>query len=266
MASVGAGLKFMAFFLWCCLVVPLQGLVLLLHKGQGLYVIPHIWHKGVCLIFGLRVDYAGTPHTTGQTFFVFNHVSYLDIPVIGSVIKASFVAKEDVAGWPVFGFLSRLQNTAFISRKARDAGNEKNRLEDMLAEGRSLIVFPEGTSTDGAQVLPFKSSLFSLALVERPSGSLMIQPVTLELLTVDGAPVSHNNVSDNKKRDLYAWYGEMTLPPHLWDFAKCRGARIRLHFHAPRDASAYTCRKALAQECRRDVAGGLYQADISMAA
>lgn len=250
-------LKALLFFLWCAIVAPLQMIVMIFHRGHGAYLIPYFWQKGVCRIFGLKVIVEGTPLHDQQTLFVCNHVSYLDIPVIGSVLKASFVAKKEVATWPVFGFLSRLQQTAFISRSRGDAQKEKNALSNMLDEGKSLILFPEGTSTDGSDVAPFKSSLFSMTL-DDSRHALMIQPVTLRIEQVNG-----QNPDAQAIRDLYAWYGDMTMPPHLKAFTASRGALIRLVFHDPIDPKTYTDRKFMADQCRDIIRSGLGRSTVA---
>lgn len=239
------------FFLWCLVMVPPQVAVMMFTRGPAAYTLPWLWQRGICRIFGIKVLIEGAPLTSRQTLFVANHVSYLDIPVIGCVLKASFIAKKEVAGWPVFGTLSRLQQTAFISRARGDAQKEKNALSNMIAEGKSLILFPEGTSTDGRDVVPFKSSLFSLTL-DDGQRALMIQPVTLRVEAVDG-----RSPEDQSVRDLYAWYGDMTMPPHLKAFAGSKGAVIRLIFHEPIDPRGYADRKTLADACCAAVRSGI---------
>ena len=244
-------IKAACFAFICLLTVPLQLLVLRFTHGKCAYSLPYFWHNCICRIFGLKVRVEGTPLHNQQTLFVCNHVSYLDIPVIASVLRASFVAKKEVAGWPVFGTLARLQQTAFISRSRNDAQKEKYALSNMLDSGKSVILFPEGTSTDGRSVAPFKSSLFSMTLDGNRNG-MLIQPVTLIVDEVDG-----RSVADQAVRDLYAWYGDMTMPPHLQGFTASKGAVIRLVFHPAIDPVAYADRKALADDCRAAVEGGL---------
>ena len=227
MAGFVAILKLVAFLLWSALLVPVQLVIMMFSGGKPSYAVPHIWHKGVCRILGLKAIVEGKPCTDRQVIFISNHLSYLDIPVIASVLKASFIAKGEVAGWPVFGFLSKLQQTAFVSRSKSTLGNDKNALEYMLKDGRSMILFPEGTSTDGRTVVPFKSSLFSIALADDGT-DIWLQPMTLSMISVDG-----REPSDQTTRDLYAWHGDMTLSPHLSAFAKTRGATIKITFHAP---------------------------------
>ena len=253
MRSLIASLKILAFLFLCLLAVPTQLLVLALHKGPYSYIVPQLWHKGVCLIFRIKVHISGQPYTQSQTLYVSNHLSYLDIPVIATVLRASFVAKKDVASWPVFGFLSRLQQTAFIQRNRGAAAKEAGALDTMLENGKSLIIFPEGTSTDGQSVIPFKSSLFSLAV--RPAmQDLKIQPFSIRLNRVDGQPPTTQPL-----RDTYAWHRDMEteLPTHLWLFAKSKGADITLLFAPPVKASDYNDRKTLAKHCFETVSNGV---------
>ena len=253
MTSFKASFKLVLFALWSLLLVPPQILLLLLTKGPAAYYIPNLWQKGVCTIFGIRLEVCGTPETRRQVLFMSNHISYLDIPAIASLLKASFVAKGDVANWPVFGFLSKLQQTAFVERKRTSIGKEADSLQGRIAAGRSLIIFPEGTSTDGQTVLPFKSSLFSLALNDN-NADLYVQPMTVQVLEVNG-----REPRTQEDRDLYAWHRDMDteLPTHLWRFAQTSGAKLRMTFHEPLRAAAYEDRKVLAQACHDNVINGL---------
>lgn len=260
MAGLTATLKLVAFLLWCAVMVPIQMLIMLFSGRKPAYTTPWIWHNGVCKILGLNVIVEGKPCTDRQVIFISNHLSYLDIPVIASILKASFIAKGEVASWPVFGFLSKLQQTAFVSRSKTTLGNDKNNLENMLKDGRSMILFPEGTSTDGRSVVPFKSSLFSIALAIEET-DIWLQPMTLSIINVDGNPPVAQDV-----RDLYAWYGDMTLPPHLSAFGKTKGATIKITFHEPISARATPDRKILASRCYEAVAGGLENPALAFAA
>lgn len=254
MSSIRAALKFLGFALLCVIAVPAQVLLMTFHKGRGAYVIPHLWHRGVCAVFGIRAEIQGTPVTDRQVLYLSNHLSYLDIPLLASVLcYQSFVAKSDVSGWPVFGYLSKLQQTVFIQRSRSAAAREIGTLDTVLHTGRSLTLFPEGTSTDGRNVIPFKSSLFAIPL-QSGLADLMLQPVTISILSVDGqAPATHN------LRDLYAWHRDMDTPlgAHLWRFAKTSGSRIRIVFHPPIRSGDFSDRKELAQTCFEAVCKGL---------
>ena len=253
MSSVKAFIRFILFFVLCIPVVLLQLLLLSVYRGPHSYFIPNLWHRGVCIIFGVHVRVEGIPYRDSQTIYVGNHLSYLDISAIGNFLKASFVAKADVANWPVFGFLSKLQQTAFISRSRKDARKEKNALENMIEKGKSLIIFPEGTSTDGKTVRPFKSSLFSIALGS-DNPALMVQPFTISMSSVNG-----KSVEKQEDRDTYAWHIEMDtkMHQHLWSFAKSKGCTLTLTFHEPIVAKNYDDRKEMAQICHEKVLDGL---------
>lgn len=230
-------LKTILFLLWCCVMVPLQMIVLLFHKGQGAYIIPKYWHKGVCVIFGIKVKITGKPVLDRQVMYVSNHLSYLDIPSIGSFLKASFIAKLEVASWPVFGFLSKMQQTAFVDRSGARVKEDHYDLGSMLDAGKSLILFPEGTSSDGQTLLPFKSRLFTL-VIERV-GHVVVQPFTIRL----------PDAKTQADRDGYAWYGDMDLAPHLWALAKTSGVTVELVFHDQIEVDETTERKALTEQC-----------------
>lgn len=252
MSILRAIIRLVLFFFLTALIVGSQTIILPLYRGPASYILPRLWQSGTRRIFGIKAITEGAPDTSRQSLYVSNHLSYLDIPVIGTFIKASFVARGDLSGWPVFGYMSKMQQTIFISRKREDAEKGKEALEKTLSEGKSLIIFAEGTSSEGSSVLPFKSSLFTLAL-ENPTGKpLQVQPITISLLEVDGQPAATSAV-----RDLYAWHSDMTLGRHIWAFARLKGAKVLVKFHPPRDAAAYRDRKALCTDCYNDVAGGL---------
>lgn len=256
MRSFKAALKISAFLLWSLALVPLQMLVLLFHKGKGAYAIPFLWENGVRKIFQIRYTAEGTPLRNHQTFYMSNHLSYLDVPLLGSILPASFVAKSEVEKWPVFGFLSKLQQTEFIERRRTAIADEAAKISQKTASGRSLIIFPEGTSSSGYNVKPFKSSLFTLALGPG-NDNIYIQPVTISLLKVDG-----REPASKDERDHYAWPLDldMELPEHLFRFAKTSGADLRVTFHPPVRARDFTNRKTLANTCYESVSKGLEKA------
>jgi len=254
MNSIKASLKMLAFALLCVPIIPTQLLILAFHKDRAAYIIPRLFHKGVCAIFGVKIQKIGTPYTDSQVIYMSNHISYLDISAIGGIIPyASFVAKKDVSGWPVFGFLSTLQQTAFISRDRNDARKEANALDTMLQAGKNLTIFPEGTSTDGLDVVPFKSSLFSLAYQDGLD-DIVIQPVTIRVLSANKKPVVTQD-----DRDIYSWHVNMDteLHDHLWAFAKRSGAVLEITFHDVIPARDCKNRKVLAKACYEAVCSGL---------
>ena len=252
MTAFFAALKFAQFIFWSLLLIPPQMIVLRFTHGDASYILPRLWHKMICRAFGITVETENIPAVDGAVLYVSNHLSYLDIPALSCVLRASFVAKADVADWPVFGLLAKLHQTVFVSRSKQDIETESLAIKNRLRQGSRLIIFPEGTSSDGAQVLPFKSSLFNFVLDEDIASSLTIQPFTIELTEADG-----KKITSQQDRDYYAWHGDMTLMPHFWQFAKLKGAKVKLHFHAPVKVKEGENRKELALRCHKMVAAPL---------
>jgi len=188
----------------------------------------------------------------GHVLFAGNHLSYIDISTIGSVLSATFISKDDVKNWPLFGVLASISKTIFISRDRNAAVKCIADIKSSLDQGRSLILFPEGTSTNGVEVLPFKSSLFELFLNADLKEKLIIQPFTISIQRVDGRDVK--TIQDH---DYYAWHGDMTMIPHLWDLAQSKGVDILISLHKPLKASDYDNRKTFAFDCHNAVAKGL---------
>ncbi len=248
---IRAGLKFFVFFLLCLVIVPSQSMLLLFTKGPKAYILTRAWHAGVCRIFGIKIRQSGVPYYDSQVIYMSNHMSYMDIPVLGSLIKnASFVSKNDVANWPVWGFLSTLQQTAFISRSRSDTQKEAYALDTMLENKKNLVIFPEGTTGNGLDIMPFKSSLFALTLKDGLK-DLVIQPVSLQI-RAEGAALQ-------KACQSYAWPKEdaRELHHHLWDLAKTSGVEIAVTFHPIIEAKSFNDRKILAKQCHEAVCNGL---------
>jgi len=211
-----------------------------------------LWHRGVCIITGMKVRAYGTPHKDQRVLLAGNHISYLDIPVLASCFDITFVAKSDVASWPVFGFLARIAQTAFIERKPSKARQQKAELKNRLMAGGNLMIFPEGTSSDGTKVLPFKSALFEMVMENDIRDHCFIQPVTASFRrTATGIPLT------DQERDFFAWYGDMTLLPHLWTVFCLPGVQIDIFFHPPQKASAFDTRKEVATWAQANVEQGL---------
>ena len=194
--------------------------------------------------------------TAAPTLFVSNHLSYLDIEVLGSLIPGSFVAKTEVGTWPFFGALARLQRTVFVDRNRRGSADaQRDSLQSRLEAGDNLVLFPEGTSSDGNRTLPFKSALFAAAGLRIDGKPLTVQPVSLACTTLDGIPLGR------RLRPIYAWYGDMDLVPHLWNVVKQGQLRITVIFHPPVTLETVRSRKALADHCWRAIAAGVSDAN-----
>jgi 1-acyl-sn-glycerol-3-phosphate acyltransferase len=208
--------------------------------------LPRFYHRRCRRILGLRVRRIGRPVTARPVLFAANHISYLDITVFGSLIAGSFIAKNEVREWPLFGWLARLQRSVFIDRRARSTAAQREAIAGRLAANDALILFPEGTSGDGNRVLPFKSALFSVA-----DGAVTVQPVSIAYTRLDGMPIGR------ELRPFFAWYGSMALLPHLWTMLGLGTVEIVVEFHRPTTLAECGSRKELARYCQERVSFGL---------
>jgi 1-acyl-sn-glycerol-3-phosphate acyltransferase len=213
--------------------------------------LPPAYHRLVCRILGIRVAAQGEMAKNRPLLIVGNHTSYLDIEVLGSLIPGSFVAKAEIARWPFFGWLAKLQRSVFIERRSSKAREHKDEIEKRLLEGDVLILFPEGTSNDGNRILPFRSALFSVAERRVEGEALVVQPVSLAYTRLDGMPMGRSF------RPFFAWYGDMELPPHLWQMLGLGIVTAEVIFHEPVTIDRFGSRKALAEHCWRIVSEGL---------
>ena len=231
-------------------LMPLQQLFVWFWPAMA-RAFPMYYHRLVLRILGVRLKIVGIPPGQGPTLIASNHASWLDIPVLSAVAPLSFIAKREVNGWPFFGALARLQRTVFVDRARRHAtGSSRSEIQERLKAGDTLVLFAEGTSSDGAHVLPFKSALFGAA--EYPG--VAVQPVTI-------AYTGHRNLPMNRRlRPSYAWYGAMDLPPHLWAALASGPIDVTVICHEPLSLEAGMDRKALARHAENLVRQGLVRA------
>lgn len=247
-----AALRLAALFALMVALVPVQ-VVYRFVRPSDPFRIPQIFHRGIMRILGFRLRVHGAIASPSPVLFVANHASYLDIPILSALVPAAFAAKAEVNGWPLIGFLARLQNTVFLERRAVRARQQRGFLREQLAKRQNLVIFPEGTSTDGLKVLPFKSSLFSVVEEGLADIGLTVQPVSIVCTGLDGMPITRS------WRPFYAWYGDMTLAPHLWNVLKLGHFTVDIIFHPPVKPQSFSDRKALAQYCHQQVARGIEQ-------
>ncbi len=222
--------------------------------------LPVQYARALCTLLGIRIETYGRPCREKGVLLAANHTSYLDMPVLAAVIPLSFVAKSEVAKWPLFGTLSGLVRTVFVERERRSkAGLQRDRIRERLEQGGTVVLFPEGTSSDGNRVLPFKSALLSSAdaMVLEDNGQMrrvLVQPVSVAYTRLHGMPMGR------ELRPFFAWYGDMDLVPHLWE-AFCLGPiDVMVHYHPPLTVDRFPSRKELAAECERLVGEGVAHA------
>lgn len=253
MPPQGSALRLVRVVAYCALtfsLMPVQA-ALLLARSPLAARLPSFYHRLVCRILGIAIERRGVPSPARPTLFVANHTSYLDIEILGAAIPGSFVSKADVDGWPLFGWLARLQRTVFIDRKRRSVARQRDALSARLRAGDQLILFPEGTSGDGQRLLPFKSALFAAVTESEGAGDIAVQPVSVAYLRLDGMPLGRSY------RPLFAWYGDMDLAPHLWTVLGLGRLGVSVTFHPAVRAADFPSRKALADHCAAVIAAGL---------
>jgi lyso-ornithine lipid O-acyltransferase len=231
-------------------LMPVQALLLLVRSPLAARL-PRTYHRLTSRILGFEVTVVGAPSTLRPTLFVSNHSSYVDIEILGGLVDASFIAKSEVARWPFFGWLARLQRTVFVDRRAHTTHRQRDAIVERLQEGDPLILFPEGTSNDGTRVLPFKSALFASVHGTDFHRAVTMQPVSIAYVTLDGMPIGRFF------RPYFAWYGDMELAPHLWVMLGLGRVGVVVEFHAPLSVSSFPTRKALAEHCWHVVSAGV---------
>ena len=218
--------------------------------------LPVAYHRICARLLGFDIVVRGKMATSRPVLFVGNHTSYLDIMVLGTIIEGCFIAKSEVAHWPLFGWLAKLQRTVFVERRSpRTAHHQRDEISARLAAGERLILFPEGTSNDGVKVLPFKSALFAVAETSANSTPLLVQPFSIAYTELAGLPVGR------EWRPLISWYGDMELGPHAWRILTFSRVRAEVRFHEPVTIGQYGSRKALAQHCFEVVRAGAAEAN-----
>lgn len=239
------------------LVMVLTGLLILLLVrlverpicGQNRPVTPYIT-QGVCrlalMMIGVRLTVIGA-HMPHYGAVVANHASWLDIFTLNAAKRIYFVAKSEVEGWPLIGWLARATGTVFIARRQQDAKIHLDIFANRLNAGHKLLFFPEGTSTDGLRVLPFKSTLFQAFFAHDLRDTLHIQPVSVKYTAPPGF-----------EPRFFGWWGDMALAPHLLKtLAGGRGGHVAVIYHTPVAVADFADRKALALYCEDKVRQGL---------
>ncbi len=206
-------------------------------RGQGWAY--QVWSRALCALLGVHVTIRGKVPEP-PFFLVSNHLSYVDIFVLGTALPCVFVAKAEIDGWPIFGAMCRSVNTIFIDRRAkRKLPQILARIDEALAAGQGVVIFPEGTSGAGDCVMPFRSPLLEFAM----SFAGGVHHATISYRTPEGEAPTHLAV---------AWWGEMPLGAHLQEFLWLSRVEASIHFgEGPKSGED---RKRLAAELHAEVA------------
>ncbi len=248
LGSVRAARRLLVLLAWTGLAIPIQALCLML-PGRPKVVFARAYWALFCRLLGMRVRLVGTPVRAGarRVVFVSNHSSWLDIAVLGGRLDGCFVSKGEVSGWPLVSLIARLGRTLYVSRHRASIRRERDDMRARLAAGDNLILFPEGTTSDGSRVMPFRSAFFAMA--EGPDPPL-IQPVSVVYDRLAGLPTGRAT------RPLFSWYGDMDIASHYWRLAQHQGLRATVLLHTPLDPAVFAGRKALSQAVWGVVAAG----------
>lgn len=188
-------------------------------------------------LIGIDYRVIGEP-MKGPGAVVANHVSWMDIFILNARKRIYFVSKAEVANWPGIGWLARATGTVFIRRDRKDAKGQIRQFQERMSHGHKLLFFPEGTSTDGRVLLPFKPTLFAAFLADEMRETLSIQPVTMVYRAADGADIRQ-----------YGWWGNMDFGQHfLAVLTAPKQGSVTVVYHDPVKVADYSDRKALARD------------------
>ena len=214
--------------------------------------IPTLYHRLVCRILGVRITTMGRRIEEHPLLIVANHTSWLDICVITAVAPVVFVAKREVAAWPVFGLLARLQRSVFVDRTRRHRTQEVNgEIARRLADGDPVLLFAEGTSSDGNRVLAFRTALIGSArdavAAAGHARRVWIQPLSVVYTARLGLPLGRHS------RCGVCWYGGMSLLPHLRQLVACGAIDVTVSWGDPLVYEESSDRKTAARRLEDDV-------------
>jgi lyso-ornithine lipid O-acyltransferase len=238
---IGSFFALIAVLIATIIGVPLQWISIKLGLPLRRWI-PNLYHRLILFVLGIHVSVRGAPAAERPLLFVSNHSSWIDILALSSITPLKFIAKSEVAGWPLFGLLAKLQRSVFVDRSKRYATVEVNReIAARLSDGDPVVLFGEGTSGDGNRVMPFRTALLGAmdqALGEGGRGFL--QPVSVSYTRLHGIPMGRQH------RAIAAWYGDISLLPHLARVIRTGAIDVVVTFGAPIAVEASADRKALA--------------------
>lgn len=253
-AALRIAMVFAAFVMLTLALLPVQMIAL----GIGHSVmqrLPRWWHRVMCRVIGLKVRVNGSLSQERPLLLVANHVSWKDIMVLGSVADVVFIAKSEVRNWPILGWLARLQRSVFVEREVRrKTGVQISDVSNRLISGEVVVLFAEGTTSDGNRVMPFNSSLFgaaSAALPFAPEGKVHIQPVSIAYTGIHGMPMGRYH------RPVAGWPGDVALGPHLLRVIRDGALDVDVVFSDAVPFDAATDRKKTARLVEARVRDGL---------
>nr|WP_321455103.1 lysophospholipid acyltransferase family protein [uncultured Cohaesibacter sp.] len=234
-STVRASLAIAMIAIVAIILIPVQYLSVTFNLKSKRWI-PVLFHRVNCLALGIKKTVNGAPIRDGAVLITANHCSWIDIVVLGSLQPLSFIAKSEVANWPIFGLFAKLQRSIFVNRTKRSAtGSVAKDIAQRLREGDAMVLFAEGTSSDGNRVLPFRSALIGAAKAamtseqdgEKAPEKVWLQPLSIAYTGLHGLPMGR------QLRHMAAWYGDMDLVPHLWALMKEGALDVTLTYGEP---------------------------------
>jgi 1-acyl-sn-glycerol-3-phosphate acyltransferase len=215
------------------------------------------WHRTILWAVGVRVRMVGTPSTGRPLLFASNHVSWTDVMAIGSLTDVTFIAKAEVKSWPAMGQIAKLQRTIFVEREhKRSAGRQAGAVAERLTDGEAIVLFAEGTTSDGTFLLPFKSTLVGAAALAAggDEGTVLVQPVAIAYTRLHGMPMGR------RERSITGWIGDEALVPHVLALLRERAFNAEVHFGEPIEFRRGMNRKEVTREAEARVRAMLSEA------
>jgi 1-acyl-sn-glycerol-3-phosphate acyltransferase len=233
------------FFALTVPLMPVQALLVRTGSKRA-RSFPHWYHRQVCRLLGIRLHVEGSVARDCPVLLIANHTTWLDIPVLSAVAPVSFVAKKEVGTWPFVASLARLQRTVFVDRKRRSAvGAATGEIVGRLAKGDTIVLFAEGTSSDGNRVLPFMTSLFAAAKPSAsdtsPASDAVVQTLSAVYTRLHGLPLGRAD------RPTISWFGDMEMRAHAWELLKSGPLDVEIRIGAPVPLTSFSDRKDLAR-------------------
>lgn len=243
-------LVFSLFVAWTLICLPLQLIGLFLYRPLARQL-PVIYHRVLARLIGVRITRDGSLPHARPLLIVSNHVTWLDIVVLSSIGPVSFVAKSEMAKWPIFGQLARLQRTIFVRREdRRRSGEQANTIARRLQQKDIIVLFPEGTTGDGHRLYPFKPTLFEAAryaVVASEVEHALVQPVAVHYTHLHGLPLGR------QRRHHFAWPGDIGLAENLLPLIATGALDVCVRLGQPIPLDASSNRKEIAAKARGSI-------------
>jgi len=249
-SSARATLRATALIAWLLVLLPFVLFFWLIRLQRPRAYFAQCYFGSARRILGIKINELGAPSTQRPLLIVSNHASYLDVFIIGSQLPLSFTPKREVRSWPLVGFLCVLADCVFVERKPSQMEEAREEMAERINEGRVLCLFPEGTTSDGKNIKPFKSGFLSLAEMH----NLPVQPASLIYTHIGTTPIT------DEHRDKVAWIGEnTTFFGHFLQLLKMPGIKATLVWHSVLSLNDYEGRKELTKAAQEVVVAGVLE-------